>query len=378
MFRRAGGLRASPESASPEASAPASPASPAGKYASNVVSVQRGSELDALKSLSSLVYDTKHAVNELAVLGPQAATVSPSILLHAVSENCSSDVGSIEGALVYDGCLIENVEGHTEAARMDCVLDKAFVNLAAMMASRVEGVVSVEVVESRLAADDCETIVGKARRMAELFRELDVDVAERVLFKIPCTWQGVQAVETLEREGIKCQVTQVYCLEQAAAAARAGASLVQTYVGRVRTWYRKHPVAAVHNHLADAPDAGIELTKQIAALIKKENLGAKVIAASVKNRKDAVALAGCDYILLNDRVVGALNSELCVDGSLNDAFERNENVPEVGEVYQERFEAAAENSPAAEEMAFALALNAAADARLKEFIKQKVLPGVGQ
>ena len=378
MFRRAGGLRASPESASPEASAPASPASPAGKYASNVVSVQRGSELDALKSLSSLVYDTKHAVNELAVLGPQAATVSPSILLHAVSENCSSDVGSIEGALVYDGCLIENVEGHTEAARMDCVLDKAFVNLAAMMASRVEGVVSVEVVESRLAADDCETIVGKARHMAEMFRELDVDVAERVLFKIPCTWQGVQAVETLEREGIKCQVTQVYCLEQAAAAARAGASLVQTYVGRVRTWYRKHPVAAVHNHLADAPDAGIELTKQIAALIKKENLGAKVIAASVKNRKDAVALAGCDYILLNDRVVGALNSELCVDGSLNDAFERNENVPEVGEVYQERFEAAAENSPAAEEMAFALALNAAADARLKEFIKQKVLPGVGQ
>jgi len=343
-----------------------------------VVSVQRGSELDALKSLSSLVYDTKHAVNELAGLGPQAATVSPSILLHAVSENCSSDVGSIEGALVYDGCLIENVEGHTEAARMDCVLDKAFVNLAAMMASRVEGVVSVEVVESRLAADDCETIVGKARRMAEMFRELDVDVAERVLFKIPCTWQGVQAVETLEREGIKCQVTQVYCLEQAAAAARAGASLVQTYVGRVRTWYRKHPVAAVHNHLADAPDAGIELTKQIAALIKKENLGAKVIAASVKNRKDAVALAGCDYILLNDRVVGALNSELCVDGSLNDAFERNENVPEVGEVYQERFEAAAENSPAAEEMAFALALNAAADARLKEFIKQKVLPGVGQ
>lgn len=378
MFRRAGGLRASPESASPEASAPASPASPAGKYASNVVSVQRGSELDALKSLSSLVYDTKHAVNELAVLGPQAATVSPSILLHAVSENCSSDVGSIEGALVYDGCLIENVEGHTEAARMDCVLDKAFVNLAAMMASRVEGVVSVEVVESRLAADDCETIVGKARHMAEMFRELDVDVAERVLFKIPCTWQGVQAVETLEREGIKCQVTQVYCLEQAAAAARAGASLVQTYVGRVRTWYQKHPVAAVHNHLADAPDAGIELTKQIAALIKKENLGAKVIAASVKNRKDAVALAGCDYILLNDRVVGALNSELCVDGSLNDAFERNENVPEVGEVYQERFEAAAENSPAAEEMAFALALNAAADARLKEFIKQKVLPGVGQ
>ena len=388
MFRRAGGLRggradraephASPESASPEASAPAPLTSPVGKYTSNVVSIQRGSELDALKRLSSLVYDTKHAVNELAVLGPQAATVSPSVLLHALSENCSTDVGSIEGALVYDRCLIENVEGHTESARVDCVLDKAFVNLAAMMASRVEGAVSVEVVESRLAANDHDAIVGKARRMAEMFGELDVDVAERVLFKIPCTWEGVRAVETLEREGIRCHVTQVYCLEQAAAAARAGASLVQTYVGRVRTWYQKRPIAAVHNHLDAASDAGIELTKQIAALIKKENLGAKVIAASVKNRKDAVALAGCDYILLNDRVVSTLNSELCADGSLRNAFENNESVPEVGEVYQERFEAAAENSPAAEETAFALALNAAADARLKDFIKQKVLPGVGQ
>ena len=129
-----------------------------------------------------------------------------------------------------------------------------------------------------------------------------------------------------------------------------------------------------------ASDAGIELTKQIAALIKKEKLATKVIAASVKNRKDAVALAGCDYILLNDRVVRTLNSELnAANGScVKNAFERNENVPEVGEVYQERFEAAVANSPAAEEMAFALALNAAADLKLKEFIKQKVLPGVGQ
>jgi hypothetical protein len=85
--------------------------------------------------------------------------------------------------------------------------------------------------------------------------------------------------------------------------------------------------------------------------------------------------------LLNDRVVRTLNSELNAangSGGVKNAFERNENVPEVGEVYQERFEAAVANSPAAEEMAFALALNAAADLKLKEFVKQKVLPGVGQ
>jgi transaldolase len=137
-------------------------------------------------------------------------------------------------------------------------------------------------------------------------------------------------------------------------------------------------VSLVHNHLAETSDSGIELVKQIAALIKKENLDTKVIAASVKNRKDAVALAGCDYVLLNDRVVSTLNSELCVDGFLKNAFLNNANVPDVGEIYQERFEAAVANSPAAEEMAFALAQNAAADKKLKEFITQKVLPGVGQ
>ena len=126
------------------------------------------------------------------------------------------------------------------------------------------------------------------------------------------------------------------------------------------------------------PDELRKMQESATVMLKKEKLETKVIAASVKNRKDAVALAGCDYVLLNDRVVSTLNSELCVDGSLKNAFANNANVPAVGEIYQERFEAAVANSPAAEEMAFALAQNAAADAKLKEFIKQKVLPGVGQ
>ena len=52
--------------------------------------------------------------------------------------------------------------------------------------------------------------------------------------------------------------------------------------------------------------------------------------------------------------------------------------PKVGEITEKKFADAARNSPAAEETAHALAANAAADAKLKEWIKQKVLPGVGQ
>ena len=73
-------------------------------------------------------------------------------------------------------------------------------------------------------------------------------------------------------------------LEQAATAARAGASLIQVYVGRVRTWYAKNPDAAVANNLSGADDPGVELARQTAALIKKEKCKAKVIAASIRDR----------------------------------------------------------------------------------------------
>lgn len=73
-------------------------------------------------------------------------------------------------------------------------------------------------------------------------------------------------------------------LEQAAAAARAGASLIQVYVGRVRTWYAKNSDAAIANNLGDVDDPGVELVRQTAALITKEKCKAKIIAASIQDR----------------------------------------------------------------------------------------------
>lgn len=91
--------------------------------------------------------------------------------------------------------------------------------------------------------------------MRDMFVELKVP-CDKILYKILCTWEGVQAVGILESEGIACHVTHVYCLEQAAAAARANASLIQVYPGRVKTWYNKHPQQAVQNHLDAAENPG--------------------------------------------------------------------------------------------------------------------------
>ena len=66
---------------------------------SNIVS--RGSELEQLKRLSHLVLETASVgASTFEELGPQAATVSPSVLLHTLHENATADVGALEGAMV--------------------------------------------------------------------------------------------------------------------------------------------------------------------------------------------------------------------------------------------------------------------------------------
>jgi len=339
--------------------------------------VAPGSELEALLHVSNLVYDTKRCVNEYGELGKQAATVSAAILLATLMSN-TKDVGALEGAMVYEPCTLEEC-AMDEDARLECVIDKAFVNLGAMMAERVEGLVSVEV--DVHAAHDPEQIVARARRMRDMFDELGVS-RDKILFKIPGTWQGVQAVEALEKEGIHCHVTLVYCLEQAAAAARAGATLIQVYVGRVRTWYKSRHEQAVKNHLGDAADPGVEFVRQTCAFIKSNGLKSKVIAASVRGRSDVLALAGVDYILLNDRIIAELNDKVSsvsgASGPLEDQMASatcpDHMTEDLAWIDQGAFETALRNSAAMEYLENGITGYVSAEEQLKEFIKQKMPP----
>jgi transaldolase len=60
-----------------------------------------------------------------------------------------------------------------------------------------------------------------------------------VLIKIAGTWEGLRAAEVLEREGIHCNITLLFSMAQAIAAAQAGATLISPFVGRIFDWYRK-------------------------------------------------------------------------------------------------------------------------------------------
>ena len=162
---------------------------------------------------------------------PTAATVSARVMLGILRNPVAMEryEDAIERSLTY----AKDASALPGATNPDCALDKAMVNVGAQFAGEVAGRISIEV-DPRLAGD-AEAVVAKVEHLVALSREMGVG-ADRLLFKIPATWEGIQAAKALEARNINCLMTLVYSFAQCAAAAQAGVSLVQLYVGRVRDW----------------------------------------------------------------------------------------------------------------------------------------------
>ena len=93
-------------------------------------------------------------------------------------------------------------------------MDRLFVNFGMEILKIVPGLVSTEV-DARLSFD-VEATLAKARQIIRLYKEAGVDT-KRILIKIAATWEGIQAVKVLEKEGIACNVTLLFSLGQAVA-----------------------------------------------------------------------------------------------------------------------------------------------------------------
>ena len=334
------------------------------------------SDLSKLQKVSSVLYDTKSALNAFGELGPQAATVSPAVVLHAIQNANNFDKGALEGALVYakekeEEQKEEEEEGDQQKTSLssslsssdskeetlELVIDKATVNLAAKFASRVEGRVSVEVDAKKSTTAE---IVEKTERLMEMFREVNVK-SDKLLFKIPATWEGVQAMRELENKGVPCHATLCYCFEQTAAAASANASLIQIYYARINSY---------------GGDA-LQLARDTMNFIQSSGSPSKILAASIRSAADAKTMAGCDYILCNERVLKELNngnadgevvnnvasnasSSMDVDKSLTDSFTKAS------------FENALKSSPADEAIQLQLQNYLAAQKQLETYVEEFV------
>ena len=121
------------------------------------------------------------------------------------------------------------------------------------IADLVEGPVSAEVI-----ATTAPEMVKEAHELIKL--------GDNVVIKVPMTAEGLKAVAVLSKEGIKTNVTLIFSANQALLAARAGATYVSPFVGRVD----------------DISMDGIQLIEDIAEIFMILNISTEIIAASVR------------------------------------------------------------------------------------------------
>jgi len=129
----------------------------------------------------------------------------------------------------------------------------------------VDGPISAEAVSM-----DAEGMIKEARELSKIHKNIVV--------KIPMTGEGLKAVKVLSKEGVKTNVTLVFSPNQALMAAKAGATYVSPFVGR----------------LDDISHNGMELVRDIVAIYKMHGYKTQVIAASIRHpvHVTEAALAG--------------------------------------------------------------------------------------
>ncbi|XP_074357519.1 uncharacterized protein LOC141697166 [Apium graveolens] len=260
-------------------------------------------ELDSVTSHSEIVPDTV-IFDDFQRFPPTAATVSSSLLLGICSLPDTAFRGAVDNALSDRECY----DLKSSDARMSCFVNKALVNVGVDLAKLVPGRVSTEV-DARLAYDT-NSIVKKVHDLLKLYSELEVP-PERLLFKIPSTWQGIEASRLLESEGIQTHMTFAYSFCQVAAAAQVGASVIQIFVGRLRDWARNHiGDPEVEASLQRGEDPGLALVTKAYNYIHKYGHKSKLMAAAIRNKQDVFNILGVDYIITPLKILQSLQESV--------------------------------------------------------------------
>ncbi|MFG6327799.1 MAG: fructose-6-phosphate aldolase [Lachnospiraceae bacterium] len=154
--------------------------------------------------------------------------------------------------------------------------------------SIVDGPISGEV---KATTVDAEGMIAEGREIAKIHPNMVV--------KIPMTVEGLKATKVLSSEGIKTNVTLVFTANQALLAARAGATYVSPFLGR----------------LDDISQPGIDLIRQIADMFAVSGVDTQIIAASVRNPIHVTdcALAGADIATVPYKVIEQMTKHPLTD-----------------------------------------------------------------
>ena len=129
----------------------------------------------------------------------------------------------------------------------------------------------------------------------QVYKSIGIDKS-RILIKLASTWEGIKAAHTLQSEhGVNCNLTLMFSLPQAIAAAEAGAYLISPFVGRILDWYK----VAMKKEYAPEEDPGVKSVQAIFNYYKKYGYKTIVMGASFRNKGEITELAGCDYLTIS-------------------------------------------------------------------------------
>lgn len=251
-------------------------------------------KLKQLKSMTTVVADTGN-IDAIATYTPTDATTNPSLLYKA------AQMPQYEH-LLKDAIDYAMPRSDQMASRAIDMMDKLAVNFGAEILNIIPGRISTEV-DARLSFDT-EATIKRAEDLIKLYQQADID-SSRILIKIASTWEGIQAAAELEKRGIHCNLTLMFSLAQAIAAAEASCTLISPFVGRIMDWYKK--AEGVDGYAAEA-DPGVVSVTQIYNYYKYHGYQTVVMGASFRNIDEILQLAGCDLLTISPGLMDELRA----------------------------------------------------------------------
>jgi len=189
-----------------------------------------------------------------------------------------NETGMVDGVTTNPSLILKSGRDILEVTKEICDL--------------VDGPVSAEVV-----ATEAEAMIAEGRKLAE--------IADNICIKVPLTWDGLKACKVLSGEGRKLNVTLCFSANQALLAAKAGASFISPFIGR----------------LDDQNVDGMDLIADIRTIYDNYDFQTEILAASIRSvnhMKDA-ALIGADVATAPPAVIKAMANHVLTDKGL-DAF----------------------------------------------------------
>ena len=166
---------------------------------------------------------------------------------------------------------------------------KVFEEVIKEITTIVDGPISAEVV-----APDAQGMVAEAKELAKIHKN--------IVIKIPMTLEGLKATKLLSVLGIKTNVTLIFSATQALLAARAGATYVSPFVGR----------------LDDISDSGIDLVADIAEIFAIHDIKTEIISASIRGPQDVTdsAKAGANIATVPYKVIVQMSKHPLTDAGI--------------------------------------------------------------